>query len=509
MLLAEVRRSDCNGRAGPDLATRRGMRDGYALGVDLGTGSARAFVFERSGARRGGVRLPYTWRIDTDGGVEADADELVRLVCTAIDGALQHMPHDGEIVAVGFSMLWHTILGVDASGDAVTPALAWNDTRATSAAQRLRERIDERSYHARTGAMLHPSYPPARIAWLREQCSTPVHRWLSLPEYVWLRLAGSCDVDVSMAAGSGLLDRHSLTWDEEIAQAVGISTSQLGDVAIGTNAARSGHDVALCTRWPQLRNALWRMPIGDGACANIGSGCTDAASMGLSIGTSAALRIVVPRGEDLPHGLFSYAVDGERALLGGAISNGGIVGQWLRETLRLPDDDAALDTLLLARPAAAHGLRFLPFLAGERSPDWPLHAVGTLHGLRAATSPLDILQAGLEAVAYRLVGIHRLIRQAAPGATRVVAGGGALQRSTYWPQLLADVLGERVEVCVEAETSSRGAALLALLAAGHFETLESLPAAPTAATDPGLSAHLRHTQALADYLRLARDVLEW
>ncbi|CAN5828041.1 gluconokinase [soil metagenome] len=491
------------------------MTDGrFALGVDLGTGSARAFLFDAAGERRSGVRLGSTWRMSVAGAVEADADELVRLVCEAMDGALHGAPPGSRVVAVGFSALWHTILGVDERGQAVTPALGWNDARATAAARQLRQRLDERAIHARTGAMLHPSYPTARIAWLRDSAPTlhaRVRRWLSVPEYLWLNLTGRYDVDLSIAAGSGLLNLHTLRWDDELLDVLGIDSTQLGSIAMMPDAVLPGTEVAAAVRWPVLREALWRMPVGDGACATVGSGCRDETCIALSIGTSAALRVLVPLERAQPKaGLWTYPLDRRRALVGGAISNGGLVRSWLRGVLRLPDDDAELDALLLARPPAAHGLTVLPFLTGERSPDWPLDATATFHGVRAATSALDMLQAGMEAVAYRLATVRRCLRDAVPAARRIVASGGALQRSRYWAQLLADVLGEPVVLCPDAETSSRGAALLALAAAGEIDAVnavaaDALPAAGTtvhpdaAALEAHRAAMSRH-EALLDGL---------
>jgi gluconokinase len=489
----------------------------FALGVDLGTGSARAFLFDTTGRRCGGVRLRYTWRLSNDGAVEVDADTVVEVTFEAMDGALAHLPSSGRITAVGFSTLWHTLLGVDGAGSAVTPVIGWNDTRATDAARALRARLDQRQVHQRTGAMLHPSYPPARIAWLRTTqpgLFSRVERWMSLPEYLWLRLTGAHVADVSIAAGSGLLNRHLREWDEEVCEAAGISAHQLGRIAADRATMVPGHEVPLTggsgvappggARWPQLRDATWRMPVGDGACANVGSGCTDARCIALSIGTSAAMRVILRAGEAaIPAGLWSYRLDADTALLGGAISNGGVVRSWMRSLLKLPDDDVELDTLLSARPPAAHGLDMLPFLAGERTPDWPLHATAVIAGMRAATSPLDLLQAGLESVAYRLLLVRRLIADAAPSAATIIASGGAIRQSPYWAQLLTDVFGEPVRVAADAETSSRGAALLALRAAGEIPDLNSLPNVSTTVLEPDADRHRAHAAAFNRHIDLA------
>jgi gluconokinase len=239
--------------------------------------------------------------------------------------------------------------------------------------------------------------------------------------------------------------------------------------------------------------------VGDGACASIGSGCTSDECMSLTIGTSAAVRVLAPwpAGSNPPPGLWAYRLDPATALLGGATSNGGIVRDWLRRTLSLPADETVLDALLATRPAAAHGVTMLPFIAGERSPHWPLDATALLAGLRLATSPLDILQAGMEAVAYRVSLLRRLLLDAMPRARTAIASGAALERSPYWAQLVADVLGEPLLLALEPEASSRGAAILGLVTAGLLDSAAAAPPPAYATLEPRAERHQRHVAAMA------------
>ena len=155
-----------------------------------------------------------------------------------------------------------------------------------------------------------------------------------------------------------------------------------------------------------------------------------------------------------------------RVVEGGAFSDGGNLYAWLIRTLR------GLDASGLAeRPAAAHGLTFLPFLGGERSLDWDPHRRGAIAGLRFATTPADIAQAALEAVCYRLADLL----DAVGDVESVVATGRALLANAGWLQMLADVLGRPVEVSDVPEGSARGAAMIALERLGL-----PVPAAPIA-----------------------------
>ncbi|HEV8661760.1 MAG TPA: FGGY-family carbohydrate kinase, partial [Candidatus Methylomirabilis sp.] len=121
---------------------------------------------------------------------------------------------------------------------------------------------------------------------------------------------------------------------------------------------------------------------------------------------------------------------------------------------------------------------------------------GALVGLRLATRPIEILQAALEAIAYRFALIRELLGQVLPGPTEIVASGGALLRSSAWMQMMANVLGEPVIASGEPEASSRGAALVALEALGHLPDLAAAPAAQGSTYSPERGKHQRYRDAL-------------
>jgi gluconokinase len=198
------------------------------------------------------------------------------------------------------------------------------------------------------------------------------------------------------------------------------------------------------------------------------------------VGTSAAARVVYTgsRADPKP-GLFLYRLDDARFCEGGALSDGGNLHAWLVHTLRTVDTSQIAD-----RPPAAHGLTFLPFLGGERSLGWNPDRRGAIEGLTFATTPLDIAQAGLEAVCYRLADVLDAIG----GLESFVATGGALLANDGWLQVLADVLGRPLEVSGAPEGSARGAALVA------FERLGlPLPAAPVERiVEPRAERHAIH-----------------
>ena len=207
----------------------------------------------------------------------------------------------------------------------------------------------------------------------------------------------------------------------------------------------------------------WFPALGDGACDNIGSGCTTRDRFSLMVGTSGAMRSTVESDNiDIPAGLFCYRVDTKRFVLGGALSNGGEVFAWMKRTLRLPDSNDAIETQLGALQAAQHGLTILPLFAGERSTGWRPDARAAIAGLGAHTSPIEILQAALESVALRFRNVYEIMEASIGTPRDIVASGSALLHSPVWTQMMADTLAHAIVPCMEPEATSRGAALLAL-----------------------------------------------
>jgi gluconokinase len=468
------------------------------LTLDIGTSSLRAILFDMRARPIPGSesQIRYEMRTTPDGGVEADADELFVHACRAINNVLLHTsPSAFSIVAVGSDSLVSNVLGVDATGHAVTPVYTYADTRCARQVQELRERFDEEATHQRVGTLFHTSYLPARFLWLAQEHPDLLQKarfWMSLGEYFNFRWLGQRACSYSVASWTGLLNRQQLAWDAELLSSLPITADQLSPLVDVTTALRGlTHEFA--ARWQALVSAAWFPTAGDGATANVGSGCVDPTRTALTIGTTSAMRVTVPSlsgagsGTPLPvpRGLWSYRVDAGNELIGGALSEGGSLFAWMQDTLRV-DNTEDLERALAEMQPDGHGLTVLPFLAGERAPGWVPDARASILGLSLNTQPIEILRAGLEAVAYRLALIFELLRTVAPDAQEVIASGGALMHSPTWVQIVADVLGVPVIASAEQEATSRGTALLALKGLRVINSLKDLPAAlgPIYAPDP-------------------------
>jgi gluconokinase len=417
------------------------------VALDVGSSSVRAVAYGEDGvAEPGDAHLGYG---------SYDADLLVD-ACKAVLAQVG----DGDALAI--SCFWHSLLPLDEHDRPLSPVLTWRATAGEPPA------LDAAAYHARTGCFLHPAYWPAKLAGLEAA------RYVSFGDYLLLKLAGEVRTSVSMASGTGVYDPNRLVWDEETLAAVGVDRARLPPVS----------DEPVAGVWPAL---------GDGACSNVGAGCTRRGRAAVMVGTSAAARVVYEAQSAEPRpGLFLYRLDERRFCEGGALSDGGNLHAWLVRTLR----DHGIDDLADREPAA-HGLVFLPFLGGERSLGWDPRRRGLIHGLSFATTGTDIAQAALEGVAYRLVAVLDAVGE----LDSVVATGGGLLANPGWLQVLADALGRPVEVSGAAEGSARGAATTALERLGL-----PVPEAPVErVVEPRLDRHEIHLEAMAEQRRLMQS----
>src|ERR1043165_3788160 len=467
----------------------------FLLSIDAGTSGVRAALFDECGAFVPGAQTRKHRAFTTVSDfVELNADQIVAEVITTIDELLANFT--GQIDLIAISAFWHSLIGIDADGLPTTPLLTWADTRAAKYANTLRENFDEHEAHARTGCRFHPSYWPAKLQWLEHEQHEKfleTRWWLGLAECRCLRLFGDVATSVSMASATGMFNQREADWDWEFARRLGISPDTLLEIKSQLNARLTG---SFASRWPALAQARLVTIVGDGAANNIGAGCSTKDRIALMIGTSGAMRAAFV-GEppvELAPALWSYRIDQQRVVVGGALSDGGGLLQWMSESLNLDRD--TLQSEVSALEPDAHGLTVLPFWSGERSTGWSSDARGGILGLRQDTTPVEIVRATLEGIAYRFALIARALDRIAPNAA-IVASGNALRSSPAWLQIIADVLGRPLLLGGSAEASIRGAALLALEAVGKIGSIEEDSIAIEQVFEPDLTRHARYQQGLA------------
>jgi len=446
------------------------MSASATLALDLGTSSTRSAIYDAKGdrARATTAQIAYALQTGPDGRAELLPDDLEQAVARSLAKTLKvwrAMKSPAPIAAIGVSCFWHSLLGLDAAGRAVTPIYTWADSRCRAEARQLRRRGGEIALHARTGCMARTSFWPAKLLWLRRTQPTlfrRVARWVSPAEWVQEKWCGTATVSLSMASGTGLLDGHTLKWHPPLLRRCGLDAARLNAISD----APAPVATATARRFPELAGTSWYPAIGDGVASNLGSGATAPGVAAINVGTSAALRVVLTSepaaGKPLaPPGLFSYRVDAGRRLLGGAVSNAGNLRAWALREFKLPADSIEIEERLSARPGPVANLTLLPFWIAERAPTWPEELPSAVIGITQATTALDLLQALQEATYLRLAQIAEAVEKPAGRKLAFIVSGG-IQHSPSALQRLADVLGRPVYASSEPEASLRGAACFAM-----------------------------------------------
>ena len=450
------------------------------LALDIGTSSVRSALYDGEAEVLPAtmIKNDRTVKSTDDGGAEIDATEAFSQVEAAIDDVLKNCPTEvAETEYVAASCFWHSLVGVDAHGEATTPVFTWAETRPAKYVQKLRDDLSESTTHNRTGCRFHSSYWTAKLLWLQQErpiVFKQTAKWLSFCDYVALKLFGEAKTSVSMASGTGIFDIRKCVWDKELLEYLNISSENLPEI-VKNDAETFKLNDKYAGRWKQIKDARWFMAIGDGAANNLGAGCVEKSKAALMIGTSGAMRVAFAgkTPKQIPSGLWCYRIDRKRIIIGGALSDGGGLYRWLKDNLKLDGTDDEIEKAIEKREADAHGLTFLPFLAGERSTGYHESAHGAVLGLKSSTDAIDIVQAALEAVAYRFAEIFEQLNKVAK-IREIIASGGALRESPVWTQIIADVLAQNMSLPDVSEASSRGAVLLALETIGKIKSVEKI-----------------------------------
>ena len=489
------------------------MTPGAIVGLDLGTTNGKAYAFGPDGTVLARVQESYPLHTPEPGYVEQDAAQVRDAGLRVLAGVAHRVREQGaDIRALALSGAMHSLVGLDERDEPLTPGITYADTRALAQADALVDGGHGATLHRRTGTPVHTMSPLTKLRWYAEQrpeIAEQVTAWVSTKELLLRRLTGEAVVDRSIAASSGLLALGG-DWDEEALRAARVSADRLARPVATTTTLTLRADVADDLGLP----AGTPVVVGgsDGCLANLGSGVGDAQTAALSIGTSGALRVTAT--EPLyDEALFSYPLLPGFWAVGGAISNGGLVLDWLLdgfvpEVAREAEERGvdphswAVQTAAQTSPGA-EGLLFLPALTGERSPTWDAHARGSMIGLTRRHDHRHVIRAALEGMALQLRWVLESLRAAGPQPQRIAASGGFAQ-SPPWVQLVADVLQTPVVLASpDADTACRGAALLARLALDGGAPSDVVADVPMGAeTEP----RPEHADLYAGRLRVLRSV---
>lgn len=478
------------------------MSGDVVIGLDVGTTAVKAVAFA--------VGSP--WRVlavrDIEPGAVQDLDAIAAAVTSAL-GECAAGCAGRRVVALSVSTAMHGLVALDADKRPLTPLVTWADGRAADQAWRLHASGEAVELHRSSGAPVHPMTPLTKLLWFREQAPDVWARarwWVGLKDYVLWHLTDSLVTELSSASGTGMLDMAARDWNPKAVALTGVGHERLPPVL-------------RTTAWLELspaRAAATGLPAGtavvvggaDGPLGNLGTGAMSPGVAGLSLGTSGAVRVVMPEPYvDPANRLFSYALTDDAWVIGGAVGNGGSVVRWAGEVFAAdlaPGQlrDVALLELAERVPAGSDGLLMLPHLLPERAPVWRPEVRGAYLGLSSVHTRGHMVRAAVEGVAARLAGIVRDLERVHPVDTVRITGGAF--RSAFWRTVVAATIDRPVVFASDAEGSALGAAALGLYALGRAPDLASAPATLDPAIADGVPVVISPEDA-AGYRELGKE----
>ena len=445
------------------------------LGLDLGTGSAKAILISPSGAVLGDGVVSYPVRSPHPGWAESDPRDWWEACAEAVRAAVGE--RGASVVALGLSGQMHGVVLSDAEGNPVRPAVLWADTRSAALLDRYRE-LDA-GLRGRLSNPLAAGMTGPSLLWLRdwEPAAYRTARWALQPkDWMRLRLTDEAFSEPSDASATLLYDLRADGWSRQVIEALGLRADLLPSlVASGSSAGTLGREAAgvfgLPAGLPVAAGA------GDTAAALVGSGLLKPGYVQLMVGTGT--QILSPRESPVPDPnlrthLHRAAHDhpSGRYYSMAAMQNAGLALEWTLKVVGASWEEAYGEAFSV--PPGAGGVTFLPYLSGERTPHLDPQARGAWTGLGLAHGRAHLLRAAFEGVAFSLrEGLEALEEAGARAPELRLAGGGVLRAP--WRQLLADVLGRSLGLLpasVAPAASARGAALLAGLAQGTYDSVE-------------------------------------
>lgn len=454
--------------------------DPYLIGIDIGTGSAKAIAMNYVGDVIHTAQVSYPTLHPKQGYHEQVPEIIWQAFLKCIFLITQHQ--EKSPVAVSLSSAMHSIIPVDKNGHALMQMIIWADNRSASIATKIHQSSAAEMIYEQTGTPIHAMSPLCKLQWLKTHepdLFNNTFKFISIKEFIWYKLFKRFEVDYSIASATGLLDIEKLTWNENALDVAMIKTEQLSTLVNPTHHLSSMDD-NLCKQMGVSEGTPFFIGASDGCLANVGSFATDEGVMALTIGTSGAVRITrkspILNFEAMT---FNYRLDDTAYICGGPTNNGGVILKWYAENflgkkLENPGDYALLLNTLIKSNPGSEGLIFLPYVLGERAPIWNSDACGVFFGIRGHHNQSHFTRAVIEGISMALYDIaHRMIENGLSFKQIHVSGG--FIHSHVWLQILANIFGKKICLINTADASAIGAAYLAMKALGlidHYNQLK-------------------------------------
>ena len=442
----------------------------YYIGVDLGTSALKLVMMKGNGELVKTVSKEYPLYFPRSGWSEQNPTDWF----LAVKEGLKELAAfaDEKIAGISFGGQMHGLVILDKEDKVLRPAILWNDGRSTEETDYLNNVIGKEKLSKLTANIAFAGFTAPKILWVKNnepEIFAKISKIMLPKDYISYMLSGSFSTDYSDASGMLLLDVKNKKWSKEMIDICSISEDMLPKLyesyeVVGAIKPELAKELGLNDDIKIVAGA------GDNAAAAIGTATVGEGACNISLGTSGTVFISSKNfGVDSFNALHSFAhADGNYHLMGCMLSAASCNKWWMEEILKTKDfakEQSDIDNL------GENNVFFLPYLMGERSPHNDPDAAGTFIGMRMDTKREDMTLAIFEGVTFALRDSLEVARSLGIKIDRtMICGGGA--KSSLWKRLVANILNVEVEVPVSEEGPGFGAAILAAVGCGEYESVE-------------------------------------
>jgi len=446
------------------------------LGIDIGTGGSRALLVDERGVVRAGRTAPHEdMMMARPLWAEQRPQNWWDAAVSAIRQALDAAGVSGsQIKGIGLSGQMHGLVILDRDQEVIRPSLIWCDQRSQPQVDAVNEQLGREAILRYIANPVLTGFTLPKLLWVRDhepENFARVRQVLLPKDYVRFRLTGDYATEVSDASGTALFDVVNRRWSMEMVDGLGLDRAILprcyeSNAITGSVSAQAAALTGLIAGTPVVGGG------GDQASSAVGNGIVEPGIVSCTIGTSG---VVFAHMEQVAYDAagrvhtFCHAVPGKWHVMG-VTQGAGLSLQWLRNQLAPGTPYDSLTAEAAHAPRGAHGLFWLPYLMGERTPHLDAAARGGWIGLTAGHKRADLIRAVIEGVSYSLRDCLEIVEALGVPVTSVRASGGGAQ-SPFWRGLLASILKHRVVTLETQEGSAYGAALLAMAGTGAFASV--------------------------------------
>lgn len=454
------------------------------IGVDVGTSATKVVAFDTCGNKLAEHSVEYPLYQPHNGWAEQDADDWVNAAVISLAEVIKKL--DGKKVAgVGVSGQMHGLVMLDEDMKPIRRSIIWCDQRTVKECDEMTEKVGKERLFEITCAPAMTGFTASKLVWVKnnEPENYAKCKHMLLPkDYVRYCLTGTLYMDYADASGTQLLDIKNRCWSKEVCDALGIDMSILPTLcdscaSCGNITEEMAKKIGLGETCPVAAGA------GDNASAAVGCGVVENGDAFATIGTSGVVFAPTDEIKLDPKGrihTFCSAVPNQWHVMG-VVQAAGFSLKWVKDNLCVDISEraekngdsvyAVIDKIASETPIGSNGVMYMPYLMGERTPHLDPFARGAFVGLGGANSRNDMLRATMEGVSFALKDSLEIFASVGVNPDKtVLCGGGA--KSPVWRNMLTDVFGTDTCTSSSTESCALGAAILAGVASGVYETVK-------------------------------------